>query len=241
MIDIKKLSEEQKLNRKRILEIRHENHSSHLGSCLSSVDAIDAVYKIKKKNEKFVLSNGHAGIALYVILEKNRLIKSAVLKKLHIHPDRNPQLGIDVSTGSLGQGLPIALGIALSNRKDNAYCMISDGECTEGSIWESFRIASEKKLDNLKIIVNANGYGGYSKIDIKLLTPRFKAFGCAVFLVNGHRPQELERMLRKKIKNKPLVLLAKTEVEQLPFLISQDAHYKIMNNEDYAIALKEFA
>src|SRR5476651_512521 len=101
---LKKLSKDQKKLRKRILEISFKSHHSHLGSCLSAVDLIDAVYKIKKPSEKFVLSNGHAGIAWYAVLEKYGYLKNSEIKKLHIHPDRNSKYDIPVSTGSLGQG-----------------------------------------------------------------------------------------------------------------------------------------
>src|SRR3989338_1534763 len=141
---LKKLTFEQKQTRKRILEISYFSKFSHLGSCFSAVDLINAVYMIKKKEEKFILSNGHAGVALYAILEKNGLVDRASVEKLYIHPDRNPRLSIDVSTGSLGHGLPIAVGMALADRTKSVYCIISDGEISEGSIWEAFRIASEQ-------------------------------------------------------------------------------------------------
>src|SRR3990167_2725344 len=170
---IKKLNSEQKKLRIRILELSNESHLSHLGSCLSAVDLIDAIYKIKKKDEKFILSNGHAGIALYSVLEKYGYFKNPNdIKKLNIHPDMNIKHGIYVSTGSLGQGLPIALGMALADRKKNIYCMLSDGECAEGSIWEALRVANENKLYNLKIIINANGWGAYDKINLVSLIKR---------------------------------------------------------------------
>src|SRR3990167_11062130 len=160
-MNIKNLNSEQKALRLRIIDMSFQRNLSHIGSCLSAVDIIDAIYKVKKRNEKFVLSNGHAGIALYAILEKNKILSPSITKKLNIHPDRNKKIGIDVSTGSLGHGLPIALGIALANRNKHVYCIISAGECTEGSIWETLRIASDKKVSNLKIILNANGWGAY--------------------------------------------------------------------------------
>src|SRR3972149_10953189 len=123
--DIKLLTAEQKNTRRRILEISFQRNFSHIGSCLGSIDLIDAIYKVKKRDEQFILSNGHAGVALYVILEKNGMIKdSNIIKKLNVHPDRNLDIGISVSTGSLGQGLPIALGMALSNKNENVYCLV---------------------------------------------------------------------------------------------------------------------
>lgn len=234
---VKSLTQEQKELRKRILEISHSLHLSHLGSCLSAVDLIDAVYRVKRNDEKFILSNGHAGLALYVILEKYGLIKDPKLfRKLHVHPDRNIKLGISVSTGSLGQGLPIALGMALSNRSRNVYCMISDGECTEGSIWESLRLVGELKISNLKIILNANGWGAYSKISLPSLIKRLKAFNYGLVLVDGSNLNQIVKILERKTEGKPLLVFARTSVYQLPFLKDQDAHYYVMNDQDYLSA-----
>ncbi len=226
---IKALSEEQKETRRRILEISHKLKLSHLGSCLTSVDLIEAVYQVKLKDEKFVLSNGHAAVAWYVILEKNGLLKNSQIDSLHIHPDRNPSFGIDVSTGSLGQGLPIALGIALSNRKKNVYCIISDGETMEGSIWESLRIFQDQKIYNLKILINANGWGAYDPISINTLYMRLKRFAPNVKRINGHNMGEIVSALKSKGEN---VIFAKTHVNQFPFLKDQGAHYYIMNQDD---------
>ena len=233
------LNKEQKLFRKRILEVSHERKFSHIGSCLSAVDIISSIYKIKNKGDKFILSSGHAGVAWYVVLEKYGLLKKSDISKLHLHPDRNTKIDIHVSTGSLGQGLPIGIGMALANRKRNVYCLISDGECTEGSIWESLRLASEQKLNNLKMIINANGYGGYDKINLNALMKKIKAFEHEVLTVDGHNLLEMVKKLNTKIKDKPLVIFAKTTVEQLPFLKGQDAHYKVMTDEDYNSAIQQ--
>lgn len=235
---IENLSKRQKALRRRILEISHLAGYSHIGSCLSAVDLIDTVYKHKRKNEIFVLSNGHAAIALYAVLEKYRLIKNGISKSLNVHPDRNIKLNIHVSTGSLGQGLPIALGLAIADRSKNTYCMISDGECAEGSIWESFRIAQYLELENLIILVNANGWGAYDPIKLLDLAKRIKAFGGHVVKINGHDAKALSKSLRTKVKSKPLVIFAKTMVDQLPFLSGQDAHYYVMKDKDYDLVKK---
>ena len=102
---LKNLLPEQKRLRKRILEISNASQFSHLGSCLTAIDVIDALYQVKNSDEKFILSNGHAAIAWYVVLEKHGFITDPqMINTLHIHPDRNPALDIHVSTGSLGQG-----------------------------------------------------------------------------------------------------------------------------------------
>lgn len=235
---LSKLSTHQKNLRKRILEITHRSRLSHLGSCLSAIDAIDAAYQTKQKKDRFVLSNGHAGIALYTILEHyGHITNPSLTESLHIHPDRNEALDIHVSTGSLGQGLPIALGMALGNPKQTIYCMLSDGECAEGSIWESLRIATENHIKNLKIIIIANGWGAYDAIDINNLKKRIRAFGCIVSSIDGHNITTLMKAFKKKTKNVH-VIFAKTIVEQFPFLEGQDAHYYVMQEKDYKNALE---
>lgn len=233
-----KLTAEQKALRLRIIEISHENHFSHLGSCLSIVDIICAVYKIKHKNEKFVLSCGHAAVALYAVLEKYGLLNTFNTRGLSIHPDRNPSNNIDLSTGSLGQGLPIALGMALADRDRSVYCAVSDGECAEGSIWESLRLGLERKAGNLKIIINANGWGAYTSISSPLLLKRIEGFGYKVKVADGHDVNKLSQLLKARSSDRPNIIFAKTTVQQLPFLKGQDAHYYVMNDNDYKLALK---
>lgn len=235
---IESLSDNQKSTRKRILKISFQERASHIGSCLSEVDLIDAIYQVKQDDEKFVLSNGHSAIALYVILEKHHLLKPEIIQNLHIHPDYNPSFGIDVSTGSLGQGLPIALGMALANRKKNVYCTISDGECSEGSIWETLQIAEEQNTNNLKVVLNANGWGAYKEISLQKLKKRVDSFDWEVIEVDGHDIDELIKALVMNTLKKPLLIFANTEVEQLPFLKGLDAHYKVMNEEEFNQAME---
>ena len=198
--------------KRRIIEISYPRILSLLGSCLTAVDIIDEIFKVKKPDEKFVLSSGHAGLALYVVLEKYEGLDAEKIFDHHgVHPDRCNQCHIDCSTGSLGQGLPIAVGMALANRKKNVYCLISDGECAEGSIWEAMRIRMEQKLWNLKVFVNNNGWGAYKK-----LKDNDYVYNPFAFYVD----------------------FKKTDSEQLPFLKGQDAHYHAMNEEEYNQAME---
>lgn len=235
-IDLNSLTAGQKESRIGILKLAHEAHHAHIGSCLTSVDLIDAVYKTKEDSEKFVLSNGHAGMALYVILQKYGKIKDAnIIKDFYIHPDRNITADIHVSTGSLGQGLPIALGMAFANKEKDVYCLISDGECAEGSIWETIRIAVDNKVTNLKIILDANGWGGYDPIESKTLRKRLRGFGLKVIDVYGHDLREVCDALKIK-SDVPILIFARTTVNQFPFLKGQDAHYYVMSKDDYNLA-----
>jgi len=228
---------EQVKNRRRIIEMAFKSGGTHLGSALSTVDIIEAVYRIKLPNEKFVLSSGHAASALYTVLESHGYITNPDINKLGVHPNRKANIAIDVSSGSWGYGLPIAIGLAIANRQRRVFCCISDGECSEGSIFESLRIGSENNLVNLITILNANGYAGYKEINVTKLPQQFKGFGWAVKQVDGHNINALKQALSKK-RDKPTIIMAKTKVGQLPFLKGLDAHYHKMNEEEYKLAIK---
>ena len=160
---------------KRICEITFKKGLSHLSSCLTAFRLIDNIYKVKKDNEPFILDNGHAGLALYVALEK-WYFKNAedLLEKHGIHPNRDMENKIWASTGSLGQGLPIAVGMAFANRDRSVYVLTSDGAMAEGSNWEALRIAGEYQLENLRVTVNANGHTAYKNADPELLDLRMQ-------------------------------------------------------------------
>jgi transketolase len=165
----------------RIIEISKKYHLSHLGSTLTSVDIIDNIYKEKEEDEPFILSMGHAGLALYVVLEKYyRVDAEQIHKHYGVHPEMCKDYHIDCSSGSLGLGLPIALGMALANRNKKVYCLISDGELSEGSVWETVNIMRKYNVDNLKIYLNYNGWSAYDAVplwmieNIKFIIPSIK-------------------------------------------------------------------
>lgn len=161
----------------RIIDITYSEKLSHLSSTLSAAPIIEEIYNKKKDDEVFILSNGHAGLALYCVLEERYGIDPVMLLHKHgIHPGKDLENKLYCSTGSLGSGLPIAVGRALANRNKNVYCMISDGEAAEGSIWESLRFIYLQKLHNLKIYVNINGMSAYEYLDISYLVHRLKSF-----------------------------------------------------------------
>lgn len=198
--------------KRRIIEISYKYQQSHLGSCLTAVDIINDIYQTKKPNEKFVLSSGHAAMALYAVIEKYEGVNAETAYLHHgVHPDRCQECHIYCSSGSLGHGLPIAVGMALAERTKNIYCLISDGELSEGSIHEAMNVAEDYQINNLKISVNYNGWGAYHKI------PQW-------VLPEGRTLRENARIYF-------------TNVEQLPFLKGQDAHYYKMNEADYKLAI----
>lgn len=150
---------------KRILEISKKHSLSHLGSCLTAVNIIDGIYHTKKDDEPFILSCGHAGLALYVVLEKYYGFDAEALYLKHgTHPNRDLADRIYCSTGSLGQGITVALGMAMADRSKNVYCLISDGEAFEGTIWEVGNVISRYNVSNLKLFCNWNGWAAYDYV-----------------------------------------------------------------------------
>ena len=209
---------------KRIFDISYKNKLSHIGSCITAVDLIDHIYSIKKKDEKFVLSSGHAGLALYVVIEKYEGIDAEKIWKHHgTHPDRCAECHIDCSSGSLGNGLPISLGMAFADRSKTVYCLVSDGECNEGSIWEALRIGYEYHVTNLAIVFNFNGYGAYKEIDGRKLKEGIENY-CHSFDANG-----------------PHLFFQETSMKEYPsFLQGQQAHYHILTAKEYFDIMGEY-
>jgi len=161
----------------RFFDISYREKIGHLSSNLNAVNIIEEIYKNRQPDEPFILSSGHAALAWYVVLEKY-LGKDAehLFHKHGVHPHRNIEDGLPCSTGSLGMGLTVACGYALADRSRRVHCLISDGECGEGSIWEALRFIYEAKLDNLEVYVNVNGMIAYDFIDKEYIIRRLQAF-----------------------------------------------------------------
>jgi transketolase len=233
------LESRQKAWRRWIVDWSFQHHLSHLGSCLSAVDAIGAIFQAKKPKEKFVLSNGHTGLALYCLLREMGKLTDEQIGRFNIHPDRLESCGLDVSTGSLGQGWPIALGLALAKPRSHVYVMISDGEAAEGSIWETARLIVDWNVTNLVTIINTNGYGAYDCVPTAALLRRFAGFGLSLLEVNGHDMNELNQAIAEARQSaSPKLIVAHTTVEQLPCLRGQDAHYHILTEEEHTQAME---
>lgn len=197
--------------KRRIVEISYKLKLSHIGSCLTALPIIYEIYENRKPNEKVIISNGHCHLAHAIVMQHFGIIEDAekVIQLFGIHCDR--QAGCDVSTGSLGHGLPISLGIALSDRSKNVYCLISDGEMAEGSVWEALEVAYQNKLENLKIYINYNGWGAYRKIDADHFMNRIKSY------LNGLHIQFYDT----------------SKSGLFGWLDEQIAHYKVLNEKEY--------
>ena len=168
--------------KKRIVEIAFKHKLGHLGSYLSSVEIVDEIFSKMDKDDIFILSSGHCALALYVCLEKYHGINAEEMFLKHGgHPHRDEQNKIYCSTGSLGLGLPIALGRAVANPNRKVWVLISDGESAEGSIWESLKTIYEENISNIKVFVNINGLCVYKEVDMDYISQRLKSF------LQGHK------------------------------------------------------
>ena len=195
--------------KKRIAEIAYKHKLGHLGSYFSSVDIIDKIYSQMNKEDIFILSSGHAALALYVCLEKHRGKDAEELFLKHGgHPHRDEDDEIYCSTGSLGLGITIALGRAVADPNRKVHVLISDGEAAEGSVWEALKTIQEENIHNIEVHVNVNGLCAYKEVDVDYMTKRLLAF-------------------------LPSVHIHYTTVEQYPFLKGLNAHYHVMKEKDY--------
>jgi transketolase len=161
----------------KIIELSKKHKLSHLGSNLTAVNIIAEIYGKKRENEPFILSCGHCGLALYVVLEKYYGIDAEKLFLKHgIHPDRDEENKIYCSTGSLGMGIGIATGMALADRTKNVYCLISDGEAFEGSVYEAANVIRKYDIKNLKVYLNFNRLSAYDTIEGWMLSNILRIF-----------------------------------------------------------------
>ncbi len=199
--------------KRRIIDIAYKHKLGHLGSYLSSVDIIDGIYANMTKEDIFILSSGHAALALYVVLEKYHGLNAEDLFVKHGgHPHRDEANKIHCSTGSLGLGITIALGRALANPNRKVNVLISDGECAEGSVWEALKTIYEHQINNINVHVNVNGLAAYKLVDQDYISTRLKAF-------------------------LPTINIHYTSVEQLPCLKGLHAHYHTLTEENYKEAI----
>ena len=193
-----------------------EKGEAHLGGSFSMIETLISLYEIVlKKNDKFILSKSHSSFPLCLLLKEKGLNP-----ELTTHLEIDPKNGIHCTTGSLGHGLPIATGMAfarkIKNIKGKIYVMLSDGECQEGTTWESLLIASKHKLDNLTLLIDYNKIQALSRLKDALplhdLTKKFKSFNWnCVNIKNGHSFKSIISSLKKKnIKNKPTVIIINT-------------------------------
>ncbi|MFH1947168.1 MAG: transketolase [Candidatus Magasanikbacteria bacterium] len=229
------LALEAKKIRKIILKIISKTNSSHIGSCFSIVDILTVLYKNilsisspeDLNRDIFILSKGHAVAALYATLSVNGFISQELLdtyaldgSRLAGHVIKGTAPGIEATSGSLGHGLSLIAGFALANKmnKRNFYCLLGDGECNEGSVWEAASFCSHFKLGKITAIIDCNkqqGLGYTADImDMSNMAERWQAFGWETMEVDGHSYDALQEVLTyshsERNSSKPLVIIAHT-------------------------------
>ena len=238
--------------------------SSHFGGGLSIVELIGVLFSNylnfsnnpNDEKNKFILSKGHVVLPYYAVLHLLGYLNHNHIKQfektggiLFGHPVRNPSYGIDYSTGSLGMGIGLAVGIAIAQKikksTNKTYCIIGDGECNEGSVWEASMSASHHKLENLTVILDNNNWQQTGlNMDIsnpKYMANKWKSFGFEVLEINGHNIKEIIDSLNFINKDKPKLILAKT-IKGKGFSFSEnnnDWHHKVLIKTIFETGLKE--
>jgi transketolase len=252
--------------RKVSLEMVHRSNASHIGSALSVADILAVLYNNIlnydsnnpnwEERDKLILSKGHSCVSLYAVLGLKNFFDIELLKTYgkdgsnFMNHISHKVPGVEFSTGSLGHGLPYAVGIALGNKlkeiDSKVYVILGDGEVAEGSNWEALLFASHNKLDNLVVIIDNNNLQSLTTVDETLsLEPydkKFLSFGCNVVKVDGHDHEQLNKVF--SFNNpylKPNVVIAKTIKGKGVSYMENEVkwHYKSPNTEELLIAIKE--
>ena len=266
--DIKELEEKAKQVRRGIIEAVYSNQSGHPGGSLSVADIMTVLYfnemNINPENpnwedrDRLVLSKGHCAPALYSCLANRGYFDVEELKtfrninsRLQGHPDKNKVPGVDMTTGSLGQGLSSANGMAIAGKMDNknyrVYCVLGDGEIEEGQVWEAAMAANKYKLDNLCVIIDNNNLQIDGTIEEVMssypIDEKFRSFGFEIIKIDGHNIDEILKAFEvaRNIKGKPTCIIAKTiKGKGISFMENQVGwHGKAPNEEQYKQAMEE--
>ncbi len=251
--------------RKKIMEMKYKSKSSHIGSAFSVLDILVYSYfeglNITEKNlddnnrDRLILSKGHASAAIYTTLALKGFINFEKLDKYYCdngelpgHIDMTISNALDLSTGSLGHGLPVGVGMALAMKIDKinnkVVVIMGDGEVNEGSVWEAAMFAIRENLKNLLIFIDCNGLQGYDRAEEILSYGRNKkmweALGFDVLEIDGHNYDELQKVYNYKSKL-PIVVMAKTiKGKGVSFMEDKlEWHYKSPNLEELEIGIKE--
>jgi len=266
--DLVSLKEKARILRIEILKMLAEAGSGHTGGSLSAADIVAALYFSKmrhnpkdpkwKERDRFILSKGHAAPVLYAALALSGYFEKTLLKTLRKlgsplqgHPCSKLLPGVEISTGSLGQGLSIANGIALGLKMDGlnsrVYCLLGDGEIQEGQVWEAAMTAAHYKLDNLCAIIDNNGLqiDGHC-CDVMYIEPivkKWDAFGWHVIDINGHDMEAILAALNEAemLEGKPTMIVARTVKGKGVSLFEGKVEYHGLapSRDELEIALKE--
>jgi transketolase len=256
--------------RKKILDLSFYagSSSSHFGGALSSADIVACLFgeimNFDKKNfqdpsrDRFILSKGHGCMVYYAVLNILGIISDEKLKTFEKnnsdllgHPVKNNGIGIDFSTGSLGMGLSLGIGLSLAFKKketnNRVFVLVGDGECNEGSIWESALCAPNLKLNNLTVIIDYNNFQQTGPNDeimsVKNLEKKWSSFNWNTTSVDGHNIDQITEALKVQDNEIPRAIIAKT-IKGKGFSFSEnnnDWHHKVMTSKNYHEALDELS
>lgn len=240
--------------RRTVLRMIHKANTSHIASNFSVIDIATVLYENLKEGDEVVWSPGWKAATIYYFLAQQGKIPKGDLEKF----PNEPYLGLAETTvngvicngGSVGHGLPIACGIALAKKRGNkpgiVYCILSDGELNEGTVWESAMFAAHHELDNLVAIVDANKFQAMGKtedvIDMEPYEMCFEGFGWEASRIDGHSHTEIENALLEKLElDNPLVVICDTiKGKGVSFMENHlTFHYKHVDAETYERAMKE--
>lgn len=249
--------------RKRVIELVYRANASHIGSCLSAVDLLDAIFrhidagKIASHSEdrdRVILSKGHAAAAMFATLGEYGVLDADLLRTYFTNGSTlaghvtHHVPGIEHSTGALGHGLSVAVGMAigLTVRQSPArvFVVVGDGEMQEGSNWEALMLAGHLRLENLVVLIDANCLGGVACVadccTLEPLSDRLTAFGHATAEIDGHDPQALDAALANaRTGGRPFAVICRTvKGKGVPFMEGQNVwHYRPLNAETYEQAM----
>lgn len=259
MDDIRKIAHQCRID---ILEMTSKKKASFIGSDYSCIDILSVLYAnyINTDRDSFVMSKGHAACAWYAILANTGLIAKSKLeefnisgKNMGVHPKRGALPYIKTSTGSLGQGVGLASGMALaeklSGRDGRIYVLVGDGEMNEGSVWEALMFATKQELDNLILILDRNGLQSYGTdeavLNVKNYDEKFNSFGWNTQSINGHVYEDIDNALKntQMQKKKPHAIVAETVKGKGVKEFENNVlwHYKFPDGEIYDKALQELS
>ena len=252
--------------RQKIIKVTTECEGGHLAGSLSCIDILIALYFDVLKHrpgqpsweerDRFILSKGHSAPAFYVALamsgyfpEEELSTLRKINSRLQGHPDSKKLPGIEISTGSLGQGLSVAAGMALGNKIDGrtgsqVFCLLGDGECDEGQVWEAAMFASNYNLKNITVIIDRNGYqiDGKTEEVIKLepFDKKWMSFGWKTLEINGHRMSQIVKALQESRVTRSVIIAHTVKGKGVSFLENNNTyHSRPCNRNDCDIAIEE--
>lgn len=245
--------------RRRFLRMHYEARSGHIGTGLSCIELLVYLYRqLLSADDVFILSKGHGASALYATLHHFGWLSDELLATyyqegtlLPAHPAPGLVPRIPMATGSLGHGLPVACGVALAHRTQHrsavrSVCMLSDGDCNEGSTWEAAAFAAHHKLDNLAVVIDNNGLQGFGRscdvFNMEPMADKWRAFGFEVRETDGHDFDQIAAALgRPATAGVPLCVIARTRKGSgVSFMEDRlEWHYLPMTDAHYQAAIAE--